>query len=139
DAQEILSEVAEVEANLSDLESEQRGYVITGNERLLEEWNVRESEVRKHVGKLRKLVAQNLHQQPRIHQFATLVSERVSWANQTIEARRERGFSAAQEMVASADDVRLLAPSHQLITEIEEEEGARLHQRQTEADIASRT
>ena len=139
DAQGILSEVTEVEANLSDLESEQRGYVITGNERLLEEWNVRESEVRKHVGKLRKLVAQNSHQQPRIRQFATLVSERVSWANQTIEARRERGFSAAQEMVASGDGVRLLAPSRQLITEIEEEEGARLHQRQTEADIASRT
>ncbi len=139
DAQEILREVEEVEANLSDLESEQLGYVITGNERLLEEWDVKESDVREHVGKLQKLVAQNSHQQPKIRRLATLVSQRVSWANQTIEARRERGFSAAQEMVATSDGARLLAPSRQLIIEIEEEEGVRFHERQTQADIAART
>ena len=136
-AHQVLTEIEEIEANMSDLENEQRSYIITGNERLLEEWDVQEFEVREHVRKLQKLAAENSHQQPGIRQLATLVSERISWANQTIEARRERGFPAAQELVASGTGIQLLAQSRELVKEIEKDEHRRLDQRQSDSEVSS--
>jgi PAS domain S-box-containing protein len=138
-ARQILTKIEEVEAGMSDLESEQRGYIITGNEGLLEGSEVKDSEVRDCVGKLQKLVADNSHQQPRIRQLATLVAQRISWANQTIEVRKVRGFSAAQEMMDSGTGVLLLAESRGLVKEIKSEETAKLRERQRQSELASQT
>ena len=138
-AQEILRQLEEIEANLSDLERDQRSYIITANERLLEEWDVKESEVRDHFGKLQKLQADNSRRQPLLRQFAALVSKRIDWAKQTTEARRELGFPAAQEMVATGVGVELLEQSRGLIQAIEDDENARLRESQTQSELASRT
>ena len=138
-AQEILRQLEEIEANLSDLERDQRSYVITANERLLEEWDVKEFEVRDHFGKLQKLQADNSRRQPLLRQFAALVSKRIDWAKQTTEARRELGFPAAQEMVATGTGVELLEQSRGLIQAIESDENAKLRESQTQSELASRT
>src|SRR5450432_574556 len=125
-AQQTLTEIEEIEATMSDLENKQLGYIITGNESLLREWSSEKLAVREHLGKLQKLAADNSHQRPRIRELATLVSERMTWANHTIEARRERKFPAAQDLIAGGAGIQLLAQSRALIKDIESEEYRRL-------------
>jgi PAS domain S-box-containing protein len=136
-AHQMLTEIEEIEAGMSDLENDQLGYIITGNERLLEEWNSEKFAVRKHVGRLQNLAADNSHQQPRIRQLRTLISERITWADHTIEARREGGVPAAQDLVASGTGIQLLAQSRELVKEIESEERHRLDAGQAHSEASS--
>ena len=136
-AHQMLTEIEEIEAGMSDLENDQLGYIITGNERLLEEWNSKKFAVREHVGKLQNLAADNSHRQPRIRQLTTLISERITWANHTIEARREGGVPAAQDLVTSGTGIQLLAQSRELVKEIESEERHRLDASQAHSEASS--
>ncbi len=135
--QEILREIEEVEAGLSDLERDQRGYIITGNERLLEGWVAKEYELREHVRKLHQLTAKNSHQRPLVRQLEELVSRRITWTKETVEVREKSGFPAAQKMIAAAAGTIRLAEDRAVVRQIEEDQYAQLHERQTQSKAAS--
>jgi len=136
-AQEIRRVLNETEAGLLELEHEQRSYIITANEYLLDQWNAKESEIRDHFRKLQRLEIDNSSQQPVLRQLGALVSKRLNWAKQTTEIRRKRGLPAAQEMIATGTGVALLEQSRGLIQAIETDEDARLRESQTQSGLAS--
>jgi two-component system, sensor histidine kinase and response regulator len=137
-AHEIRIELNETEDNLLELERDQRSYIITGNERLLDGWDAKESEIREHLRKLQELEVDNSRQRRVLRQLAVFVSERINRAKQTAEIRRERGLPAAQEMIAAGAGVVLLEQSSGLIEAIESDADARLRESQTQSDQASR-
>jgi len=137
-AQEIRRELNETEARLLELEHEQRSYIITANEHLLDGWDGRESEIRDHLRKLQELEVDNSDQQKVLRQLAVLVSKRIDRAKQTTEVSRARGLLAAQEMIATGTDVVLLEQSRELIQAIESDGDARLRESRTQSDLASR-
>jgi PAS domain S-box-containing protein len=137
-AQEIRRELNETEANLLELEHEQRSYLITGNEPLLEGWDAKESEIREHLRKLQELEVDDSRQRKIIRQLAVLVSQRINRARQTAEIRRERGLAAAQEMIANGAGAALREKSRRLIEAIESDGDARLRESHTQSDQASR-
>jgi two-component system sensor histidine kinase/response regulator len=137
-AQEIRRELNETEANLLELEHEQRSYIITGNEPLLEGWDAKESEIREHLRKLQELEVDDSRQRKIIRQLAVLVSQRINRARQTAEIRRERGLAAAQEMIATGAGAALRETSRRLIEAIESDGDARLRASHTQSDQASR-
>jgi PAS domain S-box-containing protein len=136
--QEIRRELNETDGRLLELEHEQRSYIITANERLLDGWGAKEAEIRGHLRKLQELEVNNSAQQKVLRQLAVLVSKRIDRAKQTAEIRRERGLPAAQEMIATGVGVVLLEQSRALIQAIENDEDARLRESQTQSDLASR-
>src|ERR1700693_3203688 len=138
-AQEIRRVLNETEAGLLELEHEQRSYIITANEYLLDQWNAKESEIRDHFRKLQRLEINNSSQQPVLRQLGALVSKRLNWAKQTTEIRRKRGLPAAQEMIATGTGVALLEQSRGLIQGIETDEDARLRESQTQSGLASQS
>jgi PAS domain S-box-containing protein len=137
-AQEIRSELDETEANLLELEHDQRSYLITGDERLLDGWNAKESEIREQLRKLQELEVDDSRQRKVVRRLAVLVSERINQAKQMAEIRRERGLPAAQEMIATGAGAALRKQSRELIEAIESDEDAQLRARQTQSDEASR-
>jgi PAS domain S-box-containing protein len=137
-AQKIRRELDETEANLLELEHDQRSSIITGNERLLDGWDVKESEIREHLRKLQELEVDDSRQRKVVRQLAVLVSRRIDRARQIAEIRRERGLPAAQEMIATGAGAALLEQSRGLIEAIESDGDARLRERQTQSDQASR-
>jgi PAS domain S-box-containing protein len=137
-AQEIRRELNETEDNLLELEHDQRSYIITGNERLLDRWDAKESEIRDHLQKLQQLEIDDSRQQKVLRQLAVLVSQRINRAKQTAEIRRERGLHAAQEIIASGAGGVLREQSRGLVEAIESDEDARLRKLQTQSDQASR-
>jgi PAS domain S-box-containing protein len=136
-AQEIRRQLNETEARLLELEHEQRSYIITADERLLDGWAAKESEIRDHLRKLQGLEVDNSGQQKVLRQLAVLVSKRINRAKQTTEIRRERGLPAAQEMIATETGGVLLEQSRGLIQAIESNGDARLRESQTQSDLAS--
>jgi PAS domain S-box-containing protein len=136
--QEIRRELKEIEDNLLELEHDQRSYIITGNERLLERWGAKESEIRKHLRKLQELEAGDSREQKVLRQLAVLVSQRIDRAKQTAEIRRELGLPAAQKMIANGAGAALREQSRGLIGAIASRGDARLREHQTQTDQASR-
>ena len=137
-SQEIRRELNETEANLLELEHDQRSYIITGNERLLDGWDAKESEIREHLQKLQELEVDDSRQRKVLRQLAVLFSQRINRAKQTAEIRRERGLPAAQEMIATGAGTALREQSRGLIEAIESDGDARLRESQTQSDQASR-
>ena len=137
-AQEIRRELNETEDNMLELEHDQRSYIITGNERLLDGWDAKESEIRDHLHKLQRLEVGDSRQQKILRQLAVLVSQRINRAKQTAEIRRDRGLPAAQEIIATGAGGALRERSRGLVEAIESDEDARLRELQTQSDEASR-
>jgi PAS domain S-box-containing protein len=137
-AREIRRELNETETSLLELEHDQRSYIITGNERLLDGWDAKESEIREHLRKLQELEVDDSRQRKVVQQLAVLVSQRINRAKETAEIRRKRGLPAAQEMIATDAGAALRGQSHGLIEAIESDGDARLRERQTQSDQASR-
>jgi PAS domain S-box-containing protein len=136
-AREIRRELNETEARLLEVEHDQRSYIITGNERLLDGWDAKETEIREHLRKLQELEVDHSRQRKVLRQLAVLVSQRLNRARQTAEVRRERGLPAAQEMIATGSGAALREQSRGLIEAIESDGDARLRERQIESDQAS--
>jgi two-component system cell cycle sensor histidine kinase/response regulator CckA len=136
-AQEIRRELNETEARLLELEHDQRSYIITTDERLLDGRDAKESEIRDHLRKLQHLEVDNSDQQKVLRQLAVLVSKRIDRAK-TTEVRSARGLLAAQEMTAPGTGVVLLEQSRELIQAIESDGDARLRESQAQSDLASR-
>jgi PAS domain S-box-containing protein len=137
-AQEIRGKLNETEADLLELEHDQRSYLITGDEHFLDGWDAKESEIREHVRKLQELEVDDSRQRKVVRQLAVLVSERINQAKQTAEIRRERGLPVAQEMIATGAGAALRDQSRGLIEAIESDGDARLRERRTQSDQASR-
>ena len=137
-AQEIRGKLNETEADLLELEHDQRSYIITGNERFLDGWDAKESEIREDLRKLQELEADDSRQRKIVRQLAVLVSRRIDRARQIAEIRRERGLPAAQEMIATSVGTALRDQGRGLIEAIESDGDAQLRERQTQSDQASR-
>jgi two-component system sensor histidine kinase/response regulator len=135
---EIRRELNETEADLLELEHDQRSYIITGNERRLDGWDAKESEIREDLRKLQELEVDDSRQRKVVRQLTVLVSQRINRAKETAEIRRERGLPAAQEMIATGAGAALREQSRGLIEAIESDGDARLRERQTQSDQASR-
>jgi CHASE3 domain sensor protein len=137
---EIRRELNETETNLLELEHDQRSYIITGNERLLDGWDAKESKIREHLRKLQELevLEDDSRQRKVVRQLAVLVSQRINRTRETAEIRRERGLPAAQEMIATGVGAALRGESRGLIEAIESDGDARLRERQTQSEQASR-
>ena len=136
--QEIHKELDEIDDILLELEYDQRSYIITGNERLLERWDAKESEIREHLRKLRALEVDDSRERKVLRQLGILVSQRLDRAKQTVEIRRELGLPAAQEMIAAGAGAALREQVHGLIGAIASRGDARLREHQTQSDQASR-
>ena len=136
--QEIRGELNETEDTLLELEYDQRSYLITGDERLLERWDAKESEIREHLRKLQELEAGDSRERKVLRQLAVLVSQRINRAKQTAEIRRELGLLAAQKMIVTGAGAALREQVRGLIGAIASRGDARLRERQTQSDQASR-
>ena len=64
--QEVLKEIQEVSSGLAELESGQRGFLITGDERLLDQRKATAAAVTEDIAAIRKLTKDNNHQQQRL-------------------------------------------------------------------------
>ena len=89
----VLETLTSVVAHMTDAETGQRGYLLTGEERFLEPYTGALSRIETDISQLRKLTQDNPNQQRRLDVLERLVSEKLGDLRNTIELRKKKNFS----------------------------------------------
>jgi len=135
--QEVLRHLSDALGHLTDAETGQRGYLITGEERYLEPYRQAESlflggKVCPHIVALRELTRDNPAQQQRLNTLERLSRERLASLAKAIALRREKGPEAAQARILTDAGKRIMDDIRNVITEMREEEQRLLHRHQSQ-------
>ena len=111
---EVLTKLESVISLLKDVETGQRGYLITGDARYLEPYDAAISKVKRVYEEVKGLTKDNPGQQGRLDLVMPLIEKKLAELRETIELRKGVGFEAALEVVLTnrgktiMDDIRVV-------------------------------
>ena len=98
---QVLGGLEVLLATITDSETAERGYVITGDESYLAPYRTSAQIIDPQMRMLRELTADNRVQQQRLNSVEPLVIGRLSDLRAVIELRKNNGFAAAQNDILS--------------------------------------
>jgi CHASE3 domain sensor protein len=107
--------VARLLAELGDLESSQRGYLLADDAAFLELYTNARATLPATYQELHDMVKDNPQQQQRVRSLKPLIDERLQISHENVEIRRAQGLEAAAARIATGkgravgDEVRRLA------------------------------
>jgi methyl-accepting chemotaxis protein WspA len=136
---EVLLETNKITTSVLQVQTATRGFMLTGNESLVEPISKEEAQARAHLEKVRQLTSDNRTQQERVRRLEPMIND---WISKVIEPlivkRRELNKTVGMtQQVASAADVlngaRTVAEIRALIAEIGDEESRLLAARSVES------
>ena len=138
-ANELLKTMENIRSGMSALENGQRGFVITGEEGYIGQRPEWRALVQENLATLQHLAQDDPALEKRLGELVAKIDTRNAFGDETIQARREHGFTAGQEMVAGGRGAELSREIDQLLSRMRDEEYARLQARQQEVAAASTT
>ena len=127
---DVLSRLEMVLAALTDCETAERGYVITGDESYLQPYRQSSALIGPQVKRLRQLTADNPAQQARVEAVAALAANRLSELSTVIQLRNQQGFAAAQSEIVSGKGKRFHDQIRGLVAQTSAAEDTLLNERE---------
>ncbi len=97
--QRVRGQLARLQGALTDAETGQRGYLLTGNNDYLAPYDAALDEIKALLAALRTLTADNPDQQRRLAAIEPIIAAKLAELRGTIELRRSDGFDAALKAV----------------------------------------
>ncbi|WP_315791726.1 response regulator [Fischerella sp. JS2] len=134
---EVINELDDLISQLKDIETAQRGYIITGEQRYLQPYNNALPNIQQNLKDLRKLTADNPQQQIRLDNIEPLINQRLAVAQKSINLRNNQGFEAARQLILTDQGKNLTDKIRSIITDMEAEEIRLLQQRTNKTKIAA--
>jgi PAS domain S-box-containing protein len=132
---------AELEATLSAVAEAQAatdGYIITGQEAFLKPYQVAGPALRAHLDQLKSLTSDNSYQQRRLAVLEGAVAEKLDFLQQKIDFRKQKGFEAAQQRVATGIGAQQMNRVRVTISEMKQEEEDLLKRRTLDFQSSTR-
>src|SRR5258708_6354588 len=129
---EVLGELEATLSALAEAQTLARGYIITGQEVFLEPYQAAAPGVRTKLDRLKSLTADNSRQQRRLAMLEGAVAEKLDSLQQNIDLRRQKGFEAAQQRVATGIGTKQMNQVRTIISEMKQEEEDLLKRRALE-------
>jgi len=136
--QEVIAQVREVLALLTDVETAQRGFALTADERFLEPYDRARTKQPKELARLRSLTANNPHQQRRLDRLETLHDEKLQYVAQIIDLRRSQGLVAAAQRVGLLQGKDIMDEARAVLADMEAEEKHLQDERERRVESAGR-
>ena len=130
----VVNSLNETVALLSDAETGQRGFLLTGDETYLEPYKAATRSIDRTVLKLNDLTSDNSRQHNRIQKLEPLIEERLGELKQTIELRRSKGLAAVTSVVQEGTGKQTMDQIRTLIAEMTSEETALLKTRRQQTE-----
>jgi signal transduction histidine kinase len=123
---------------LQDAETGQRGFVITGEKSYLQPYEEALRTLHQDIGRMREMVLRvgSRPLQDSVNALDPLVDEKLAELRDTIEARRQEGFDAAQVLVRSNHGMNAMNNIRRLIGEMRRETREMI--RDAEAEMEAR-
>jgi PAS domain S-box-containing protein len=135
--QEVLGNLELLLGAVTDSETAERGFVITGDDAYLDPYGQSSEVVALRLRHLRELTADNAVQGERLNQVEPLVTERIANLRAVIELRKTQGFTAAQSEILTGKGKRFHDRIRALINEMKGTEESLLAAREREAAESS--
>ncbi|MEH1817131.1 MAG: response regulator [Nostoc sp.] len=135
---QVLSQLEDLNLQLTNAETGQRGYIITGEQRYLEPYNAAIQVLNQKVREIQRLTADNPNQQNRLDILQPLLTERMAVMKEVIELRQSQGLEASQKAVLTDQGKQLMDNIQKVIQAMKNEENALLKQRSEKAQAAAR-
>ena len=133
----VLSQLEDLNLQITSAEAGQRGYVITGEQRYLEPYNATTQVLIQKVKGLQRLTADNPNQQNRLDILQPLVTQRMAVMKDVIELRQSQGVEFAQKAILTDQGKHLMDNIQKVIQAMKTEENALLKQRSEKAQAAA--
>ncbi len=134
---QVLNHLELVLAAVTDSETAERGYVITGDDGYLDPYRRGAKVVDLETRQLRELTADNPIQQQRLDAVEPLVRERLDNLRLVIDLRKDQGFVAAQREVLTGKGKQFHDRIRGLLDEMKATERSLLDERERRARASS--
>lgn len=128
-SRDIAESLHTVLARLTDAETSQRGYLLTGSREYLDPGAGAAADVHRALASARRLIADSTEQR-RLDTLSTVISGKLSELESVTRAYDSRGLAAAAAVVRSDRGQNLMREARELIGTIEGAERARLEARE---------
>ncbi len=133
----VIEELDHVLWTVEAAETGQWGYLLTGQDQYLESYNHALPEVHEHLKGLGHLVTTGHLPAEPVARVTTLVQEKLSEVDQTIQVRREQGLEPALVIVRSDRGRRIMESIRSEVARMRVEEEAEFHQAGGRAERAT--
>lgn len=129
----VLNELGALLSSLQDVETGERGFVITGEDSFLEPYTKSIGVVHQNLEATRSLTSDNLAQQRRIDTLGTLIDRQLSILAENVRLRRSSGFETAQKAVLAGSGKKVMDDIRAVMKEMQDEELSLMKQRDARA------
>jgi len=134
----ILKKLEVVVTKITDAETGQRGYIITGDERYLKPYHAAVATINQEIKELRKLIEDNPNQEQKLNALEPLIAEKLAGLNERIDLRKKKGFEAAAQEVRTGKGRIAMDKIRKIINEMENEERNFLELKTTETEASAK-
>ncbi len=130
---DVLLSINSIQAGLVDLETGQRGYVLTGDSAYLQPYQSARATMDRRLADLANLIQDNPIQRGLVSSLRDLTTQKVAELDETIGLRRDKGVDAAIAVVKSGRGKTIMDQARAVIDQMHGEEMRLLDQRGAEA------
>jgi PAS domain S-box-containing protein len=120
-ATRVITTAEQVVKAVIDMETGQRGFLITGNEDFLQPFYKATRTIAPHLNTLDSSTTENIHQQIKIDSLRRMINVQTKWTRHVIDVRRS-SFEEAQALVITGEGKRNTDIIRKIIRGIQEEE-----------------
>ena len=119
----VIQQLDQLLSDLTDAETGERGFVITGARNYLGPYQEALVRVDQKLASLRSLTRDNPSQQKRLAATEPLIRAKLAALKETIDLRATKGFDPAREIVMTGRDKALMDQVRQQVAKAQAEEG----------------
>ncbi len=131
----VINKLGTLLSQLTDAETGQRGYLLTGELRYLKPYNNAIASIDKNLDELQKLTANNPDQQQHMTQLRPLITFKLAELKETITLRQSQGYEAALRVVKTDRGKQAMEEIRAIVKVMEDEELQLLKQRSDEQQV----
>ena len=118
----VIEELDALRSSLTDAETGERGFIITGDEGYLEPYNHALAMIQGQRKSLRDLTKDNPLQQKRLDGIDLLIDKKLAQLKSTLDARKSQGFQASALIIKTHLGKPLMDDIRKVIAEAQENE-----------------
>ena len=139
-SQRVLETLVTLLADLNDLETGQRGYLLTGDPRYLQSFATSKAAIDPLLKELSERTDRNASDEPRLAALARLAQQKITELERTIRVRQadpKHGFDDALKIVKTDKGRQLMAEMRQRIQAIQVDESRKRDQARQDSLVTS--
>jgi PAS domain S-box-containing protein len=127
--QQVSGKIQDLLSQLRETETEQRGYLLAGEEADLKSYQAAVADVEQSIKDLQQLTAKNPKQQQKLDALEPLIARKLALLNKSIDLRERRNVEAALQVVRSSEGKQLMGEIQKRLTQMKNEQESLLQQR----------